>query len=72
MRQFVAEIRRAFPDLQGIVEDQIAEGDKAMGRVRCTGTHGGQLAGLAPNGKQATFELIDINRFDASGKVVEH
>jgi predicted ester cyclase len=23
-------------------------------------------------GKQATFELIDINRFDASGKVVEH
>jgi steroid delta-isomerase-like uncharacterized protein len=72
VRQFVAEIRRAFPDLRGIVEDQIAEGDKAMGRVRCTGTHDGQFAGLAPTGKQATFELIDINRFDGSGKVVEH
>jgi hypothetical protein len=43
-----------------------------MGRVRCTGTHEVQFAGLAPTGKQATFELIDINRFDASGKVVEH
>jgi predicted ester cyclase len=72
VRQFVAEIRRAFPDLHGIIENQIAEGDKAMGRERCTGTHEVQFAGLAPTSKQAAFELIDINRFDASGKVVEH
>ena len=72
VRQFVAETRRAFPDLHSIIEDQIAEGDKAMARVRCTGTHAGQFAGLAPTGKQATFELIDINRYDASGKVIEH
>jgi predicted ester cyclase len=72
VRQFVAEIRQAFPDLHGIIEDQIAEGDKAMGRLRCTATHDCQFAGLAPTGKQATFEPIDINRFDASGKVVEH
>jgi predicted ester cyclase len=50
VRQFVAEIRRAFPDLHGIIEDQIAEGDMAMGRLTCTGTHDGQFAGLAPTG----------------------
>lgn len=72
VKQFVAEIRRAFPDLHGIIEDQIAEGDKAMGRVTCTGTHIGPFAGLPPTGKQVTFELIDINRYDTTGKAVEH
>jgi predicted ester cyclase len=49
VRQFVAEIRQAFPDLQGIIEDQIAEGDKAMDRVRCTDTHGCQFARPRPD-----------------------
>ena len=48
VRQFVTEIRRAFPDLQGVIEDQIVEGDKAMGRVRCTGTHDGEFATPRP------------------------
>jgi steroid delta-isomerase-like uncharacterized protein len=62
----------AFPDLRMDVEDLIAGDDKAVARVRATGTHEGEFMGVPATGKQMTMQLIDIMRFDQAGLVCEH
>jgi steroid delta-isomerase-like uncharacterized protein len=62
----------AFPDLSMTVEDLIADGDRAVARVRVTGTHRGDFMGIPPTGAAGDIQLIDIMRFDANGQVCEH
>ena len=50
--------------------DQIADGDKVVTRWTATGTHKGQLMGIAPTNKHATITGVDIARYH-DGKVVE-
>ncbi|MDQ4146897.1 MAG: ester cyclase [Pseudomonadota bacterium] len=51
--------RAAFPDLEGIIEDMIAEGDKVVVRGTVRGTHQGELLGLPcwPHSSQLTRHL---------------
>ena len=69
-KQFFVALRRAFPDLQITVEDQIAEGDQVVTRWSARGTHKGEFAGIQPTGKRAVMTGIDIDRI-ANGKLVE-
>jgi len=69
-KQFVSMYRTAFPDLQYTIEDQIAEGDEVVTRWTATGTHRGELMGIAPTGKQGRVTGISIGRV-ARGKIVE-
>jgi predicted ester cyclase len=69
-RAYVAGILAAFPDLAATVEDQIAEGDKVVSRVRLRGTHRGELYGIPPTGTAVEFGGISIARL-SGGKVVE-
>ena len=69
-KQYVKMYRNAFPDLHFTIEDQIAEGDKVVTRWTCTGTHRGELMGIAPTGKLGTVTGIFIDRI-AGGKAVE-
>jgi steroid delta-isomerase-like uncharacterized protein len=62
----------AFPDLHMVVEDLIADGDKAVARVRTTGTHRGTFMGIPPSSSSVEMQLIDIMRFDRAGRVCEH
>lgn len=62
----------AFPDMRMEVEDLIAEGDKAVARVRVTATHRGDFMGILPTGAASDIQVIDIMRFDADGRVCEH
>jgi len=52
--QFVSTWRKAFPDLQFTIEDQIAEGSKVATRVTLRGTQTGRLLDIAPTGKPVT------------------
>jgi predicted ester cyclase len=52
------------------VDDQFAEGDKVATRWTARGTHTGEIAGIAPTGRDVTVTGLTISRF-ASGKVVE-
>ena len=52
------------------VKDQIAEGDKVTSRTISTGTHNGELTGIAPTGKKVTMTAIVIVQF-AGGKIIE-
>ena len=63
VKQFVQIYRTAFPDVRVTINDQIAEGDKVVTRWTATGTHKGQLMGIAPTNKPATVTGIDVARF---------
>jgi predicted ester cyclase len=54
------------------VDDVIVGGDKAVARVRVTGTHKGPFAGMPPTGRAIEMKLIDIMRFDSDGRATEH
>jgi len=70
LKQVWAVLLRAYPDLHLTVEDLIAEGDKVVARIVCTGTHLGEYMGLEPTGKSIAYDEIFIFRF-ANGRVVE-
>jgi predicted ester cyclase len=46
IKDFVAQIRAAFPDMQVTAEDMIAEGDQLAIRSTMRGTHEGDFMGI--------------------------
>ena len=70
MKKTIEINRRAFPDLEITVEDQIAEGDRVATRWRASMTHQGELMGAPPSGKRTTITGITIDRFE-DGEIVE-
>ncbi len=66
----IQTFRSAFPDLRLTIEDEIVEGDKVVHRWMMNGTQKGEIMGIPPTNKQATWTGITIVRF-ADGKVVE-
>ena len=64
--------KAAFPDLRMDAEDVLASGDKAVARVKATGTQTGEFMGMPASGKSVDIQLIDIMRFDDAGLVCEH
>jgi predicted ester cyclase len=72
MRYVFNEILRpAFSDLKVTIYDQIAEGDKVTTRKAITGTHTGELMGIAPTGQKVTINVIDIVTIK-NGRYFEH
>lgn len=51
--QYFQMLTGAFPDFRRDVQDVIASGDKAVARVRVTGTHQGEFMGIPATGKSA-------------------
>ena len=64
--------RAAFPNLRMEAQDVLVSGDKAVARVRATGTHQGEFLGMAATGKSIDVQLIDITRFGDDGLAREH
>jgi len=72
VKQLFHMYRAAFPDLRMEAQDVLVSGDKAVARVRATGTHQGEFLGMAATGKSVDVQLIDITRFDDDGLAREH
>ena len=72
VKAFFHMYRAAFPDLRMSVEDLIVSGDKAVARVRATGTNEGDFMGMPATGKRVDVQLIDIMGFGSDGLVHEH
>jgi len=66
----ITEIRRAFPDLEMTIEQQIAEGAWVATRVTYRGTHAGEFAGIPATGRRIEYAGTAIDRLE-NGKVVE-
>ena len=62
-RNFVKKYRVAFPDCRLDIDELISSGDKVVVRWRYSGTHKGQLEGIAPTGRRVAGTGISINHF---------
>jgi steroid delta-isomerase-like uncharacterized protein len=72
VRYFVEAIRTAFPDIKAkTIEPSLADGNYEACHVILTGTHQGEMAGVAATGKSVEFGSTDIIRVE-DGKVAEH
>jgi steroid delta-isomerase-like uncharacterized protein len=69
-KQVIVQLLRAFPDLQGTIEDVVSDGDKVVTRMRWRGTHQGELMGVPPSGNSVDFTMIEIQRL-TGGKIAE-
>jgi len=62
--------RLAFPDLRVDIQDQIAERDQVVTRLRVQGTQKGPLMGIGPSDKPMDINGIRVDRL-AEGKITE-
>jgi len=69
-KQHRAALYTAFPDLNWIIEDMIAEGDKVVVRFRASGTQKGAFQGIPPTGRKIIMTGAAIYRI-AGGKIAE-
>jgi steroid delta-isomerase-like uncharacterized protein len=70
VKKYASMLRAAFPDLRYTVEDQVAEGEKVVTRYVASGTHRGEIMGIAPTGNRVQITGISITRIE-DGKIVE-
>jgi steroid delta-isomerase-like uncharacterized protein len=70
--QYFRLLLAAFPDMKMNVQDSFASGDKAVARLRISGTHQGEFMGIPATGKPVSVNLIDITRFGDDGLAHEH
>jgi steroid delta-isomerase-like uncharacterized protein len=68
---FLGQLLAAFPDLDPVVEFQIAEGDTVTAVARFTGTHQGEFMGMPATGRRASIMVIDVSRA-RDGRFAEH
>ncbi len=60
----------AFPDLKFSVEEYICEKDKVVAAWTISGTHKGELFGIAPTNKKISVPGITIHQL-ANGKILD-
>jgi predicted ester cyclase len=65
------DLRRSFPNLLFVLEDQRAEGETVTTRWAASGTDRGGVLWYPPTGKAATFSGVYTDRF-SDGRLVEH
>jgi len=59
---FHTQFREAFPNIEVVVEDTIAEGDKVVARCSVRGKHEGNSLGMEATGAMVDFDGIGIAR----------
>ncbi len=67
---FVTTLLNAFPDIQFTIADSVEANDRVAVRWTATGTHKGELFGVAPTGKTVTMIGVTIFRVE-NGQVAE-
>ncbi len=70
IKEHFASLRRAFPDMLFTVHRLIAEADTVVTRWSLTGTHRGELWGIAPTGKTISISGTCTDRI-ADGMIAE-
>jgi predicted ester cyclase len=69
-KQDYTAIRSAFPDWREEIVDVVTEGDKVVGRFKCSGTHRGEMMGIPPTGRRQEVDEVYFLRV-GDGKFVE-
>ncbi len=69
-KPFYQQLFAAFPDMHGTPQEVVADGEWVVTRVLVGGTMQGPFMGMAPTGKHATYEVIEMHRI-VDGKIVK-
>jgi steroid delta-isomerase-like uncharacterized protein len=70
LKEVIAQIRTAFPDVHWIIDESIAEGDKVCSRFTWQGTHRAEFLGIPATGRRISVTGMVIDRI-AGGKMVD-
>lgn len=71
LKQMIANLRSAFPDLHCTIEDEIREVDKIAAHWTMRGIHNGMYFGNLPTGKPIDVQGIIFVRTE-NGRIVEN
>ena len=71
MKQALAMIRNAFPDIRLTLDDELAVDGKVVHRWTMSSTHQGEFMGIPATGKNLVWSGISILRL-SGGKIVEY
>jgi steroid delta-isomerase-like uncharacterized protein len=71
VKEIVAAIKTAFPDVVFTADDVIGEGDRVAARFTMRGTQTGEFMGVPATNQPIVVTGIDIVRFE-DGRAVEH
>lgn len=71
LKEFVGQLRAAFPDFTYEILQQVQDGDTHVGYIRARGTMSGDFMGMPASGRSATWDEAHLGRF-ANGKIAEH
>lgn len=61
IKPIIRSIAAAFPDVHITIHDMVQEPGKIAVRAEISGTHLGELFGIAPTGKQVSFRLHEFH-----------
>ena len=70
-KQHILGVRQTYPDLHLTIEQQIAEGDWVVTRIKARGTHQGTWMGIKPTGKKVEITGVNIEKV-INGRIVAH
>ena len=70
LKDVIAMMRGAFPDIHWVIEETIAAGDKVVSRFKWSGTHRGIFAGIPATGRSVTVPGVVIDRL-SGGKMAD-
>lgn len=70
VKDLVIYLRLALPDLQFVIDDVVADGDKVAVRWTASGTHSGHSAGIEATGMRVVYSGMDLVHL-RDGRIVE-
>ena len=70
VRQNIETLFRAFPDLRVEIEQVIASGNSVVVRLRATGSHKGNFAGIPPTNKSIVMQACSVVEI-RNGKAIQ-
>jgi steroid delta-isomerase-like uncharacterized protein len=70
LRDVLAGMNAAFPDIHWDVQDMVAEGDRVATFSFWSGTHRGEFLGVPASGRRVTVEAWTLDRYQL-GQLVE-
>src|SRR5918998_4689123 len=71
VRAFFGLFLAGLSDIEVTVDELVADGDRVAVATTTSGTHSGELFGVAPTGRRIAVTGIDLVRV-AGGRIVEH
>jgi steroid delta-isomerase-like uncharacterized protein len=70
LKEVIAMMRTAFPDIHWVADETIASGEKVVTRFTWTGTHRGAFLGIPATGRPVTVKGVVIDRL-SGGKMAD-